>query len=58
MLLLLSILACGDKTTDTAEVQETAAEPGSEDTSVGEIDTQPQPFALPPKDIGHTVVES
>lgn len=45
MLLLLSILACGDKTTDTAEVQETAAEPGSEDTSVGETDTQPQPFA-------------
>jgi len=50
MLLLLSVLACGDKTTDTAEVQETAAEPG--DTSVEETDTQPEPEPFAPAE-GH-----
>ena len=42
MLLLLSFLACGDKTTDTADVQETSTEPSDTDTE--ETETQPEAF--------------
>jgi hypothetical protein len=42
MLLFLTVLACGEKVTDTAEVQETAAEPTD---TAGETETPPEPFS-------------
>ena len=41
MLLLISLLACGEKAADTAEIQETPAEPT--DTANEETDTPPPP---------------
>ena len=51
MLMLLSMLACGEKTTDTSEpTQETAAEVTETDTAVTDTELPPVPFV---PQVGH-----